>query len=207
MNLFSFITGLFEPVTNLVDEVFTSQEEKNDFKKKMAELEAQQAGKVLEYQKQILSERASIIQGEVSGNWLQRSWRPLLMLSFGFIIIYQYFIAPIFGIAEIELPDRFWSLLEIGIGGYLVGRSVEKVAPQLADAKTKQKQMHIDGDVAKAKVVKETEIHKACNEAQNKAPAQSNKIKNSERLSRREQRLQRGKERREARRKKREENK
>lgn len=75
--------------------------------------------------------QSEVIKQEVSGNWLQRSWRPILMLSFGFIIIYQYFISSVFGLAPINLPDKFWSLLEIGVGGYVIGRSAEKVSGQL----------------------------------------------------------------------------
>jgi hypothetical protein len=71
---------------------------------------------------------ASIVLSEATGNWLQRSWRPILMLSFGFIIIYRYFIAPVFHLQAIDLPVDFWDLLQMGIGGYVVGRSVEKVA-------------------------------------------------------------------------------
>lgn len=68
---------------------------------------------------------------EISGNSLQRNWRPIVMLTFAFIIVYRYFISPIFNFPAIELPGPFWDLLSVGMGGYVIGRSVEKVADKL----------------------------------------------------------------------------
>jgi len=28
----------------------------------------------------------------------------------------------------LEFPDKLWSLLQIGVGGYVIGRSAEKIA-------------------------------------------------------------------------------
>ena len=72
--------------------------------------------------------QTDVILAEAKGNWLQRSWRPILMLAFGFIVIYVKFIAPLFGLPIPTLENEFWDLLQLGIGGYVVGRSVEKVA-------------------------------------------------------------------------------
>ena len=72
--------------------------------------------------------QTEIIVAEAKGNWLQRSWRPILMLSFGFIVIYVKFIGPLFGLPIPTLEVEFWELLKIGIGGYVVGRSAEKIA-------------------------------------------------------------------------------
>jgi len=61
------------------------------------------------------------------GSWLQRSWRPLLMLTFAGLIVARWFGFTAPGITEaVEL--ELWSLVKIGIGGYVVGRSAEKVA-------------------------------------------------------------------------------
>ena len=35
----------------------------------------------------------------------------------------------------LPLPDKLWLLLEIGVGGYIVGRSGEKIASQLKKIK------------------------------------------------------------------------
>ena len=62
-------------------------------------------------------------QGE---SWLQRNWRPLLMLLFGAIIANNHLFQPLLGTPPTPLPEPMWELLKIGVGGYVVGRSVEK---------------------------------------------------------------------------------
>lgn len=75
---------------------------------------------------------ARIIAAEARGeSWLQRNWRPLLMCLFGLIIANNYLLAPyvlMFVSIDVELaiPPDMWDLLKIGVGGYVVGRSVEK---------------------------------------------------------------------------------
>ena len=39
--------------------------------------------------------------------------------------------ADLFGLLAFRLLAEAWGLLQIGLGGYVVGRSVEKVAPQI----------------------------------------------------------------------------
>jgi hypothetical protein len=70
---------------------------------------------------------ASIIAAEANGeSWLQRNWRPLLMCLFGLIIANNYLIVPLLGTPKADIPPDMWELLKLGIGGYVVGRSVEK---------------------------------------------------------------------------------
>jgi hypothetical protein len=79
--------------------------------------------------------QTEIIVTEAKGNWLQRSWRPMLMLAFGFIVIYVKFLAPVFNLTIPELEIEFWELLKIGIGGYVVGRSAEKISKNITITK------------------------------------------------------------------------
>lgn len=71
-------------------------------------------------------------QGE---SWLQRNWRPLLMLCFVLILFNNYVAAPYaraLGLAlpTLDLPQGAWALLNIGVGGYIAGRSAEKILGQ-----------------------------------------------------------------------------
>lgn len=80
------------------------------------------------------SAQAGIVQAEVaSSNWLAASWRPVTMLIFVALICARWF-----GWAAPNLqPDEYielWSIVKIGLSGYVIGRSVEKVAPSIADA-------------------------------------------------------------------------
>lgn len=71
-----------------------------------------------------------IITAEIqSESWLTRSWRPLIMLWFGFLLgLYWFGFAPEYLVNHPEVVERLFQLLQIGIGGYVVGRSAEKVA-------------------------------------------------------------------------------
>ena len=71
--------------------------------------------------------RANVIIAELnSGNKLASLWRPLMMLVFLVLIVCAWF-----GFIPQNMPDimidRIFNLLEIGMGGYVVGRSVEKI--------------------------------------------------------------------------------
>ena len=68
-----------------------------------------------------------------SEHWLTACWRPIVMLTFTALIVARWlgYSAP--GITEAEAL-RLWSIVEIGLGGYVIGRSVEKVAPQVVEA-------------------------------------------------------------------------
>ena len=82
----------------------------------------------------IESAAADIVKAEVQGeSWLQRNWRPILMLVFAGLLVARWF-----GFAAPNLHDveyaKLWDIVELGLGGYVIGRSVEKVAPTIADA-------------------------------------------------------------------------
>ena len=102
-----FSGSLVKDVLGGLDGLITSKEERMQ-----AEIALKQifATKELELQKM----QADIIIAEASGNWLQRSWRPILMLSFGFIVIYVKFLGPLFGLTIPPLEDEFWNLLQLG---------------------------------------------------------------------------------------------
>jgi hypothetical protein len=76
----------------------------------------------------------AIVKAEAeSEHWLTASWRPILMLTFGALIVARWlgYAAP--GLSEVEVT-KLWSIVELGIGGYVIGRSAEKVLPSIAEA-------------------------------------------------------------------------
>ncbi len=97
-----------------------------------AELKGQLASQIYALAETELKGAVSVILAEAQGqSWLQRNWRPLLMLTCIAIIANNYVLYPymraIFGWGvALDLPDALWELLKIGVGGYVVGRSVEK---------------------------------------------------------------------------------
>ena len=78
--------------------------------------------------------QADIVKTEAaSTHWLAANWRPLLMLRFGGLIVARWFGWAAPGLSEAEYL-KLWSIVEFGLGGYVVGRSVEKIAPSIAGA-------------------------------------------------------------------------
>lgn len=80
-----------------------------------------------------LEARAKIIAAEAQGaSWLQRNWRPILMLTIVSIIANNYIIQPYLSLIfpgaalKLDLPQDLWDLMKLGVGGYIVGRSAEK---------------------------------------------------------------------------------
>lgn len=74
-----------------------------------------------------------IIVAEIkSDSYLAKNWRPLTMLVFVAIIFNNYLLHPYISLffedhsIKLDIPPDMWDLLKIGIGGYVVGRSVEK---------------------------------------------------------------------------------
>ena len=89
----------------------------------------------------LLSQQASlnaaagdIIKAEAqSERWLAACWRPILMLTFGALIVARWLGWSAPGISEAEVL-KLWDIVQLGLGGYVIGRSIEKVAPQIAAA-------------------------------------------------------------------------
>ena len=83
-----------------------------------------------------LEERAKVIVSESTGqSWLQRNWRPLTMTTVVYIIAHNYIFAPILKMfvpqmVTLAIPPDMWDLLKLGIGGYIVGRSAEKIVKE-----------------------------------------------------------------------------
>jgi hypothetical protein len=128
--VFEFITGdIIKSVGKVIDNLFTSDEERIEAKNKVYQILKE---KELELRKM----QTEVIVTEAQGNWLQRSWRPILMLGFGFIVMYNKFFAPAFGLPNAELEGEFWNLLQLGVGGYVIGRSAEKIAKDVIKSKT-----------------------------------------------------------------------
>ena len=94
-------------------------------------IELQQAlqAAVLERTSEIERAAADVVKSEAQGqSWLQRSWRPITMLVFVALIVARWlgWSAPNLGDAEVL---KLWSIVEIGLGGYVIGRSAEKILP------------------------------------------------------------------------------
>ena len=103
-----------------------------------AKLKADLQTQMLQSHTQELTAAAKIIEAEAKAGWFASSWRPLLMYVLIFILIWNYVLGPVVmfffkASITIELPGDVWTLLQIGLGGYVVGRSAESVARTMAN--------------------------------------------------------------------------
>lgn len=99
-----------------------------------AKAEAEVMRQLLTAQSEIEKAASEIIRTEAaSEHWLAANWRPLTMLIFVALIVARWF-----GWAAPNLSQeeyiKLWSIVEFGLGGYVVGRSVEKIAPSITQA-------------------------------------------------------------------------
>ena len=93
-----------------------------------------------EFITQIVDAQAKVLAAEAqSKSWLTQSWRPIIMLAFGSILVYSFFVGPMFDLKVVPVPDDLWQLMKLGIGGYIGGRSVEKLASMLPVLKRKKR--------------------------------------------------------------------
>ena len=127
MSVLSFIGGLIAPVTKLIDELHTSGEEKGQLVAAVTKIENEMSSKILDYESKLIESRTKIITAEANGqSWLQRNWRPVTMLTFLVLVVCHYA-----GVLAFPIAPEMWGLLKLGIGGYIIGRSAEKVAPSI----------------------------------------------------------------------------
>ena len=109
------ISGIF----SVIDKAIEDKDQAAAVKARLQEM-------VLTGQMREIEETAANIRAEATGDsWLQRSWRPLTMLTFVCLIVAKWlgFTAP--GVTEaVELA--LFDIIKVGLGGYVVGRSVEK---------------------------------------------------------------------------------
>jgi hypothetical protein len=119
------VTAVLNIGGQLIDRLWPDQEKKDQAK--LALMEMAQKGELTE-----LTVRGEIVKAEAaSEHWLAANWRPILMLTFGGLIVARWFGWAAPNLSESEYL-KLWDIVELGIGGYVIGRSAEKVLPNIA---------------------------------------------------------------------------
>lgn len=121
---------IFQPIADVIEHLTVSGDAKVALQQKVIEGQMAAASSLMAYQSQLLQAQADNIKAESQGNsWLQRSWRPITMLTFLALVVFDSF-----GWLHSPLAPQAWTLLQIGLGGYVAGRSVEKIAGPVVQA-------------------------------------------------------------------------
>jgi hypothetical protein len=128
MNLLSIVGDVISPVTKLIDNLHTSDEERLKAKESLAKIQLDMSLKVLDAQTKLVEQQAKIITAEAQGeSWLQRTWRPITMLFFLVCLgVYWFGLAPQYLIDNPDVVEKLFTIIGIGIGGYIGSRGIEK---------------------------------------------------------------------------------
>ena len=134
--IFNLVTGLMSgPITKALDAFVKDQELRR-------KLEADLQGKLTEHLGKSEELGQAVVLAEIkSEDWLTRNWRPMVMLTLMGFIVFVGLVIPaldfVFGHPVVfnprwnALPPQFWDFLSIGVGGYIGGRTLEKVAREV----------------------------------------------------------------------------
>jgi hypothetical protein len=97
----------------------------------------------------IAARRQAVLSELRSDSWMTRSWRPALMFLLMIFLLFFGLIVPLMELLAgqplaIEphldrIPEPLWNLLALGVGGYVGGRTVEKITAQWARRMEPQK--------------------------------------------------------------------
>ncbi len=127
MGIFNFLSEAIKPITELIDDLVPTDAKKAEAKEKLTLIQNNLTEKFLAYESELLKSKTKIIEAEATGaSWMQRNWRPITMLTFLILVVFDSF-----GWLPNPLAKEAWTLLQIGLGGYVVGRSAEKIIPKL----------------------------------------------------------------------------
>lgn len=119
------IAATINQLFSVIDKLIPDKEKAEEAKAKLIEL--QQNGEL-----KIIEQQANTITAEIkSDSWINKNWRALAALSFIFIIVNNYVLAPYlkafgFPFVMLDIPPNMWELLNIMIGGYIFHKGIEK---------------------------------------------------------------------------------
>ncbi|WIX34135.1 3TM-type holin [Salinicola sp. JS01] len=119
------IGAVVSPILGIVDKAVTDKDEAARLKADITKLLITERSSTLDARMQVLLSEAN---GE---SWLQRNWRPILMLVIVAIVANNYLVAPylgaMFGVGlTLPLPQSLWDLMTLGVGGYIAGQTAER---------------------------------------------------------------------------------
>lgn len=118
--LLSSVEGVLNSVEGAIECFSSSSLEKEKLKNSICRAIIENADREIEA-------KQAVIMTEAKGNWLQCSWRPIVMLTFAAIVVVGIFV----DVPILKEGSPFWEVLQLGLGGYVIGRSAEKISSNL----------------------------------------------------------------------------
>ena len=135
---FDPVSAAFDVGGKLIDRLWPDPAQRDAAKLKLMELQQSGALAQLAAETELSKGAADIVKTEAaSSNFLTASWRPITMLVFVVLITARWF-----GLAAPNLQEaeylKLWDIVQLGLGGYVIGRSVEKIVPSVTEALSKK---------------------------------------------------------------------
>lgn len=130
---FDPVSAAFDVGGKIIDRLWPDPTQRDAAKLKLMELQQSGALAQLAAQTELSKGAADIVKTEAAGGFLASSWRPITMLVFVVLIVARWF-----GFAAPNLQEaeylKLWDIVQLGLGGYVIGRSVEKIVPDITNA-------------------------------------------------------------------------
>ena len=127
------VEGL-KAVFGFVDNLHTSDDERLNAKAQLMSLYQPILTAAVDLERMQVELQARVLQVEAQANsWLTRTWRPLVMLMFATLVGWHS-VGTGLGFPVPAVPEAMWSLIQLGLGGYVIGRSAEKIVPPIVNA-------------------------------------------------------------------------
>jgi len=129
---FDPVSAAFDVGGKLIDRLWPDPAQRDQAKLKLMELQQSGALAQLAAETELSKGAAEIVKAEAAGGFLASSWRPITMLVFVALIVARWFGLSAPNLQEAEYL-KLWDIVQLGLGGYVIGRSVEKIMPQISD--------------------------------------------------------------------------
>ena len=126
--------GVLGAVAPMVKTLFSTIDKTIDNKAEAEKIKQNIQQQLLSGQLKELEAQASIIVAESKGGGLQRNWRPMLMLTFAGLVVAHWFGFTAPNIPE-SVQNSLLNIVLVGMGGYIVGRSGEKIMDKYKEKK------------------------------------------------------------------------
>ena len=120
------LQNVIREIGDIVNRLSVSSREKQKIQEEIQSL-------VYRYNSELVREQSAAVGEETRGNWLQRSWRPIVMLVLTLLVVLGVFT----GSPMLSDSSRYWDLLESGVGGYELGSSGETLTGNLLTRRRK----------------------------------------------------------------------
>lgn len=137
--MFPFIGPIIDIIGKVLDKAIPDAEARDKAKAEIAAEMARNDAALT------AAARDTIVAEAKGESWMQRNWRPCLMFTIMGLLVWSGVFVPLLsaatGIAFAKLvawntvPEQMWSLLQFGVGGYILSRGSEKIVDTWAVTK------------------------------------------------------------------------